>query len=96
MYVRELANRCVGGHELHMHRKNIQTLAEDTNGQLKRNVYENYGRFMATAREIAFLESEMYQLSQMITAQRGLLDGMAARGILGDKVSSMRPYQSNL
>ena len=84
VYVREVANRCVGGHELHLQRKNIQALSEDTSAQLKRNVYDNYGQFMATAKEIAFLESEMYQLSHMITEQRNVLERMASASILGD------------
>ncbi len=74
----------MGGHELHLQRKNIQTLSEDTNSQLKKNVYDNYGQFMTTAKEIAFLESEMYQLSHMITEQRNILERMAATSILGD------------
>ena len=64
----------------------MQTLSEDTHSQLKKNVYENYGQFMTTAKEIAFLESEMYQLSHMITEQRNILQEMAETSMLGDKV----------
>ncbi len=64
----------------------LQTLSEDTHSQLKKNVYENYGQFMTTAKEIEFLESEMYQLSHMITEQRNTLQKMAETSILGDKV----------
>ena len=64
----------------------FQTLSEDTHSQLKKNVYENYGQFMTTAKEIAFLESEMYQLSHMITEQRNILQAMAETSMLGDKV----------
>jgi ribosome-binding protein aMBF1 (putative translation factor) len=106
VYVKEIATRCVGGHELHLQRKNIQvkrqmlqresrignkifflqTLSEDTHSQLKKNVYQNYGQFISTAKEISFLESEMYQLSHMITEQRNLLQSLAETSILGDKV----------
>ncbi len=85
---------CVGYHMVESRSLNgpfvctLQTLSEDTNSHLKRNVYDNYGQFMATAREIAFLESEMYQLSHMITEQRNILDRMAGTSILGgEKVS---------
>ena len=116
VYVKEIANRCVGGHELHIQRKIIQvkgnrgetglyltfiypslwllslfqTLSEDTHSQLKRNVYQNYGQFISTAKEISFLESEMYQLSHMITEQRNILQSMAETSVLGDKVKRSR------
>lgn len=48
-------------------------MSENTHSQLKQNVYQNYRQFIDTAKEIAFLESEMYQLSHMITEQRNLL-----------------------
>ena len=85
MYVKEIAQRCVGGHELHQQRVNIQTLSEDTNSQLKKNVYQNYGQFIETAKEISYLESEMYQLAHMITEQRNLLSELMDSSILGDK-----------
>ncbi|XP_059093169.1 exocyst complex component 8-like [Tigriopus californicus] len=88
IYVRELASRCVGGHELEQQRKNIQTLSEDTHSHLKRNVFENYKQFIETAKEISFLESEMYQLSHMITEQRNILSKLGQTSILGDKVPS--------
>ena len=87
VYVKEIATRCVGGHELHLQRKNIHTLSEDTHSQLKKNVYQNYGQFISTAKEIAFLESEMYQLSHMITEQRNLLQTLAETSILGEKAA---------
>ena len=86
IYVKEIAQRCVGGHELHLQRNNIKTLSEDTHSQLKRNVYQNYNQFIETAKEISFLESEMYQLSHMITEQRNLLTSLMETSILGEKV----------
>merc|ERR1712223_663985 len=76
-----------GGHELHQQRSNIQTLLEDTHLQLKKNVYQNYGQFIDTAKEISFLESEMYQLAHMITEQRNLLHELMDASVLGDKPS---------
>lgn len=86
IYVKEIAQRCVGGHELHLQRNNIKTLSEDTHSQLKKNVYQNYNQFIETAKEISFLESEMYQLSHMITEQRNLLTSLMETSILGDKI----------
>ena len=54
--------------------------------QLKKNVYQNYGQFIDTAKEISFLESEMYQLAHMITEQRNLLHELMDASVLGDKV----------
>ena len=86
-YVKEITHHCVGGHELHQQRSNIQTLLEDTHLQLKKNVYQNYGQFIDTAKEISFLESEMYQLAHMITEQRNLLHDLMDASVLGDGVS---------
>ena len=87
VYVKEITHHCVGGHELHQQRSNIQTLLEDTNLQLKKNVYQNYGQFIETAKEISFLESEMYQLAHMITEQRNLLHDLMDASVLGDKAA---------
>ena len=67
----------------------FQTLLEDTHLQLKKNVYQNYGQFIDTAKEISFLESEMYQLAHMITEQRNLLHELMDASVLGDKVIMM-------
>ena len=68
------------------HSRILQTLSEDTHSQLKKNVYQNYGQFISTAKEISSLEDEMYTLSHMITEQRNLLQRLAETSILGDKV----------
>ena len=124
VYVKEITHHCVGGHELHQQRSNIQvyaysrnaivklyiraississrliikyfilqTLLEDTHLQLKKNVYQNYGQFIDTAKEISFLESEMYQLAHMITEQRNLLHELMDASVLGDKVKKEDNY----
>ena len=69
------------------HSRILQTLSEDTHSQLKKNVYQNYGQFISTAKEISSLEDEMYTLSHMITEQRNLLQRLAETSILGDKVN---------
>lgn len=82
-YVRELSQRCVGGQELQQQYQKIQSLGEDTSAQLKRNVYQNYTQFIETAKEISHLESEMYQLSHLLTEQRSLLAALASTSLLG-------------
>jgi len=86
VYVRDIARNSVGGHELIQHRNNIKTLSESTHTQLKKNVYQNYRQFIDTAKEISFLESEMYQLSHMITDQRNLLFELMQFSVNGEKV----------
>jgi hypothetical protein len=66
----------------------FQTLSESTHSQLKKNVYQNYRQFIDTAKEISFLESEMYQLSHMITEQRNLLSELMLTSASGDKVDA--------
>merc|ERR1719431_1224396 len=85
-YVAEISQRCVGGEEVHAQRKVIQTVADETNNQLKKNVYQNYSQFIETAKEISHLETDMYRLSHMITEQRKLLTGLLETSLLGDSV----------
>uniref|UniRef100_A0A1B6FB48 Exocyst complex component 8 n=1 Tax=Cuerna arida TaxID=1464854 RepID=A0A1B6FB48_9HEMI len=80
-YVKEISQVCVGGQELQQFRSKIQTLAEESSAALKKNVYHNYMQFIETAKEIAHLESEMYQLSHMLTEQRTLLSTLASSSV---------------
>uniref|UniRef100_A0A1B6DF58 Exocyst complex component 8 n=1 Tax=Clastoptera arizonana TaxID=38151 RepID=A0A1B6DF58_9HEMI len=80
-YVKEVSQVCVGGLELQQHRAKVQALAEETSAALKKNVYHNYMQFIETAKEISHLESEMYQLSHLLTEQRSLLSTLASSGL---------------
>ncbi|PKK33499.1 exocyst complex component 8, partial [Columba livia] len=62
--------------DLQEHRQRIQALSEETAQSLKRNVYQNYRQFIETAREISYLESEMYQLSHILTEQKGIMEAV--------------------
>ncbi|KAK5645988.1 hypothetical protein RI129_004452 [Pyrocoelia pectoralis] len=84
-YVRELSQNCIGGPELVRLRNKVQTLSEETSGQLKKNVYQNYIQFIETAKEISHLESEMYQLSHLLSEQRSLLTSLSNTTILGEE-----------
>ncbi|XP_063931956.1 exocyst complex component 8 isoform X2 [Zophobas morio] len=84
-YVRDLSQSLVGGPELRRLRKKIQALYEETNNNLKRNVYHNYMQFIDTAKEISHLESEMYQLSHLLSEQKALLAALSTTSILGDE-----------
>ena len=85
-YVSEISQRCVGGEEVLAQRKVIQGLSDDTNNQLKKNVYQNYSQFIETAKEISHVESDMFRLSHMITEQRKMLTGLLETSLLGDRV----------
>lgn len=73
----------MGADELRKQRARIQELADSTSAQLKRNVYQNYMQFIETAKEISHLESEMYQLSQLLSEQRTLLSSLGTTGTTG-------------
>lgn len=75
-YVKLLSQQSDGDRDLQEHRQRIQTLSEETAQNLKRNVYQNYKQFIETAREISYLESEMYQLSHILTEQKGILEAV--------------------
>lgn len=81
--MKELSAQCVGADELRQQRAKIQELANNTSAQLKRNVYQNYMQFIETAKEISHLESEMYQLSQLLSEQRSLLSTLGSTRTTG-------------
>ncbi|XP_041378442.1 exocyst complex component 8-like [Gigantopelta aegis] len=67
-------------------KQTFHILSDKTAQSLKKNVYKNYSQFIETAREIAILESEMYQLSHMLTEQKGLMSSMMEMSLVSDKV----------
>ncbi|XP_020642286.3 exocyst complex component 8 [Pogona vitticeps] len=75
-YVKQLSQQSDGDRDLQEHRQCIQALSEETAQSLKRNVYQNYRQFIETAREISYLESEMYQLSHILTEQKGIMEAV--------------------
>lgn len=81
--MKELSAQCVGADDLRQQRAKIQELANNTSAQLKRNVYQNYMQFIETAKEISHLESEMYQLSQLLSEQRALLSTLGSTRTAG-------------
>lgn len=98
-FVKELSAQCVGADELRQQRAKIQELANGTSAQLKRNVYQNYMQFIETAKEISHLESEMYQLSQLLSEQRALLSTLgstrSAGAVFEDLPESQQENSSN-
>ncbi|XP_038617049.1 exocyst complex component 8 [Tachyglossus aculeatus] len=76
LYVKQLSQQSDGDRDLQEHRQRIQALADETAHSLKRNVYQNYRQFIETAREISYLESEMYQLSHLLTEQKSSLESL--------------------
>lgn len=51
--VKELSQRCMGPEELLQQKTNVQSLGEQINTLLKKNVFYNYTQFIDTAKEIA-------------------------------------------
>ncbi|XP_031829940.1 exocyst complex component Exo84 [Nomia melanderi] len=97
-FVKELSAQCVGADELRQQRAKIQELANNTSAQLKRNVYQNYMQFIETAKEISHLESEMYQLSQLLSEQRSLLSTLGSTrttGVIFEDLSESREEGTN-
>ncbi|XP_076236843.1 exocyst complex component Exo84 isoform X2 [Calliopsis andreniformis] len=85
-------------YELRQQRAKIQELANNTSAQLKRNVYQNYMQFIETAKEISHLESEMYQLSQLLSEQRSLLSTLGstrATGVMFEDLSESQLENAN-
>uniref|UniRef100_UPI00398F6D52 exocyst complex component 8 n=1 Tax=Pristiophorus japonicus TaxID=55135 RepID=UPI00398F6D52 len=85
LYVKQLSQQSDGDRDLQEHRHKIQSLADETAQNLKKNVYKNYRQFIETAREISYLESEMYQLSHILTEQKGIMDGLTQLLLTADR-----------
>ncbi|XP_015437491.1 PREDICTED: exocyst complex component 8 [Dufourea novaeangliae] len=97
-FVKELSAQCVGADELRQQRVKIQELSNNTSAQLKRNVYQNYMQFIETAKEISHLESEMYQLSQLLSEQRSLLSTLGSTrttGVIFEDLSDSQEEGAN-
>ncbi|XP_050306757.1 exocyst complex component 8 [Anthonomus grandis grandis] len=84
-YIKEISQNYVGGSELQNLKKKIQQLSDETSNNLKKNVYQNYVQFIDTAKEISHLESEMYQLSHLLSEQKFLLNTLSTTSILEDR-----------
>lgn len=76
-------------------KKEIEKYAEDTNSQLKQNVYQNYSLFIESSREIATLKEEMRQLNTLLEQQQTsmgkLLDQLTKSPIIQPTVERTAP-----
>ncbi|XP_051880498.1 exocyst complex component 8 [Pristis pectinata] len=91
LYVKQLSQQSDGDRDLQEHRHRIQSLADETAQNLKKNVYKNYRQFIETAREISYLEGEMYQLSHILTEQKGIMDGLTQLLLAADREQHLQP-----
>jgi len=73
----------------------IQEYADDTNSQLKQNVYQNYSLFIESSREIATLKEEMRQLNTLLeqqqTSMNRLLDKLHKEPIIQPTLERPEP-----
>ncbi|XP_032818161.1 exocyst complex component 8 isoform X2 [Petromyzon marinus] len=84
-YVKALSQHSDADRDLQEHRQRIQNLADETALNLKKNVYKNYHQFIETAKEISYLESEMYQLSHILTEQKTIMESITQLLLSTDK-----------
>ncbi|KAH7638456.1 exocyst complex component 8-like protein [Dermatophagoides farinae] len=86
LYICELTTKSsVTLEELLNARKTVQNCADETNTQLKKNVYKNYQLFIDTSQEISYLKSEMSQLSSYLNDEYKLLESLLSISIGGSK-----------
>ncbi|XP_012736322.2 exocyst complex component 8 [Fundulus heteroclitus] len=93
-YVKQLSQQSDGDRDLQEHRQKIQTLADETAQNLKKNVYKNYRQFIETAKEISYLESEMYQLSHILTEQKSIMESITQSLLSADKDETSKEMQA--
>lgn len=93
-YVKLLSQHSDGDRDLQEHRQKIQNLADETAQNLKKNVYKNYRQFIETAKEISYLESEMYQLSHILTEQKGIMESITQALLSTDKDETSKEMQA--
>ncbi|XP_007898037.1 exocyst complex component 8 [Callorhinchus milii] len=94
LYVKQLSQQSDGDRDLQEHRHKIQSLADETAQNLKKNVYKNYRQFIETAKEISYLESEMYQLSHILTEQKTIMDSITQSLLSADKDQAAKEMQA--
>ncbi|XP_074600420.1 exocyst complex component Exo84 [Brevipalpus obovatus] len=87
-FLRELSRPNIGPENLQIARKKVQKLCDETNAELKKNVYKNYASFIEAAKEIAFLKSEMSKLAKLLAEEQNLLCSLQELSICGDKQHS--------
>ncbi|CAK9305022.1 unnamed protein product [Gordionus sp. m RMFG-2023] len=73
----------------------VQNLYDETAQLLKKNVYKNNSIFIDTARDISFLESEMYHLHQKISQQKTILNNLESITISGLKFLPLKTDKEN-
>ncbi|KAM9840742.1 exocyst complex component 8 [Aulostomus maculatus] len=93
-YVKQLSQQSDGDRDLQEHRQKIQNLADETAQNLKKNVYKNYRQFIETAKEISYLESEMYQLSHILTEQKSIMESITQALLSTDKDETSKEMQA--
>ncbi|KAM9778810.1 exocyst complex component 8 [Syngnathus typhle] len=93
-YVKQLSQQSDGDRDLQEHRQKIQNLADETAQNLKKNVYKNYRQFIETAKEISYLESEMYQLSHILTEQKSIMESITQALLSADKDETSKEMQA--
>lgn len=93
-HVKQLSQQSDGDRDLQEHRQKIQNLADETAQNLKKNVYKNYRQFIETAKEISYLESEMYQLSHILTEQKSIMESITQALISTDKDETSKEMQA--
>lgn len=59
---------------LHAIKKQVQEFADQTNAQLKRNVYQNYSLFIESSREISTIKTEMRHLNTLLEQQQSSIN----------------------
>lgn len=65
--------------------KLVQSDSDETNGQLKRQVYKNYQLFIDTSKEINYMKNEMSQLNSLINEELKLIESKMSVSICGSR-----------
>lgn len=72
-YVKNVAAKSMFSSDLVKTKENLARASEKTAEEIKQNVYNHYGNFMETAKEVGHLEGKMSQLRQSLDEQKKLL-----------------------
>lgn len=76
-YAQSISCQSDGDKDLQEHKHRVQSLGDETAQILKKQVYKYYQQFIETAKEISYLEGEMFQLNHILTEQMNLMDSMS-------------------
>ncbi|UJR22764.1 hypothetical protein I4U23_025796 [Adineta vaga] len=73
-FIQSIASKSIGSEDLVNMKRRMYLISSEAKTDLKQNVYRNHTKFIETAKQVASLESEVYQLQSLLADEKQLLN----------------------